>query len=116
MEDEQVIDSILQSIKKLLGIEEDYTQFDSDIIVYINAAFFTLHQLGLGPTTCFSIATDQAEWADFFGSRPDLELVKSYIYLRVRLLFDPPQTGYLVESYNKQIAEYEWRLSAQVEA
>jgi len=115
MADEMVIDSILLSIKKLLGIEEEYTQFDADIVIHINSAFVTLNQLGLGPAEGFSIATDQAEWSDFFGIRADLDSVKSYIYLKVRLLFDPPQTQYQVEGYNKQISEMEWRLNVQIE-
>lgn len=107
-----VIDSILTSIKKLLGIAEDYTLFDSDIVIYINAAFTNLLQLGVGPEEGFSINSSEAEWADFIGTRVDIEAVKAYIYLRVRLIFDPPQTGYLVEALNKQLLEYEWRLAA----
>jgi len=110
MTDETVIDSILLSIKKLLGIEEDYTQFDSDIVLHINSAFGVLHQLGVGSTTPFSIATEEAEWSDFFGTNEDLELVKTYIYMKVRTFFDPPQTGYLLDAYAKQVNELEWRL------
>jgi hypothetical protein len=107
-----VIDSILASIKKLLGIEADYTQFDSDIVIHINSAFTNLLQLGVGPSGGFSIVSDEAEWSDFFGTQADIELVKTYIYLKTRLFFDPPQTGYLIEAYNKQILECEWRLNA----
>jgi hypothetical protein len=115
MTDETVIDSILLSIKKLLGIEEDYTQFDADIVLHINSAFSVLHQLGVGPSTPFSIATEEAEWSDFFGARLDLDLVKTYVYLKVRVFFDPPQTGYLLDTYAKQINECEWRLQVVAE-
>jgi hypothetical protein len=108
MTDEMVIDSILLSIKKLLGLDEDYTVFDSDIIIHINSAFTILYQLGVGPSEGFRIIDDTAEWSDFFGL--DIELVKTYIYLKVRLIFDPPQSSFLIEAYNKQIAEFEWRL------
>lgn len=118
MPDEEVppvINSILNSIKKLLGIEEAYIQFDPDIVIHINSAFTTLLQLGVGPVEGFSIATTNAQWSDFFGARSDIELVKTYIYLKVRLFFDPPQTGYLIEAYNKQVSEIEWRLQVQTD-
>ena len=107
-----VIDSILTSIKKLLGVAEDYTLFDPDIVIHINTAFMNLLQLGVGPEEGFSINGSEAEWSDFMGTRADIEAIKSYIYLKVRLIFDPPQTGYLIEAINKQILEYEWRLAA----
>jgi hypothetical protein len=106
-----VIDSILTSIKKLLGIGEDYTQFDSELIMYINSVFSTLLQLGVGPTTAFRITGTSEEWDDFLEDATHLESVKTYIYLRVRLMFDPPQTGYLVEAITKQILEHEWRMN-----
>ena len=107
-----VIDSILTSIKKLLGVAEDYTLFDPDIVIHINTAFMNLLQLGVGPEEGFSINGSEAEWSDFMGTRADIEAIKSYIYLKVRLIFDPPQTGYLIDAINKQILEYEWRLAA----
>lgn len=107
-----VIDSILTSIKKLLGVAEDYTLFDPDIVIHINTAFMNLLQLGVGPEEGFSINGSEAEWSDFTGTRADIEAIKSYIYLKVRLIFDPPQTGYLIDAINKQILEYEWRLAA----
>lgn len=107
-----VIDSILTSIKKLLGITEDYTQFDPDIVIHINSAFTSLLQLGVGPEEGFVISGSEAEWGDFLGTRTDVEAVKTYVYLKTRLFFDPPQTGYLIEAYNKQITELEWRLAA----
>lgn len=107
-----VIDSILTSIKKLLGIAADYTEFDYDILVHINSAFTSLYQLGVGPTTAFSISDETAVWSDFMGDRTDVEAVKSYVYLKVRLIFDPPQTGYLVDAIKAQLVEFEWRLCA----
>lgn len=107
--------SILTSIKKLLGIEADYTHFDQDIVMYINSAFSTLAQLGVGPTTGFRIEDDQADWNNFVGDRLDLELVKTYVYLKVRLIFDPPQNSFLVDSIKNQISEHEWRLNVQAE-
>lgn len=106
-----VIDSILTSIKKLLGIEEGYTQFDADIVININSVFSTLFQLGVGPVTCFSITGDTETWSDFLGDRTDIDLVKTYIYQKVRLVFDPPQTGYLIDAIKSQITECEWRLN-----
>jgi len=107
--------SILTSIKKLLGIEEAYLHFDPDIIIHINSAFFNLNQLGVGPTTGFRIQDAEAKWVDFVGERLDLESIKSYIYLKTRLVFDPPQMGYLVDAIKDQIKELEWRLNVQVE-
>lgn len=109
------MESILTSVKKLLGIEKDYTHFDKDIIIHINGAFMTLNQLGLGPTKGFNIRDDSTTLVDFIGDREDLESVITYLYLKVRLLFDPPQMGYLVDAINKQIAELEWRFIIQME-
>lgn len=107
--------SILTSIKKLLGPEEADTSFDTDIIIAINTAFFNLYQLGVGPTECFSITDKEAVWEDFLGTRKDLEAVKTYVYAKVRLAFDPPQSSYLVQAIKDQITEYEWRLNVQAE-
>ena len=107
--------SILTSIKKLLGIEEGYTHFDSDIIIHINSAFATLNQLGVGPVTCFKIEDANTGWSSFVGERTDLENIKSYIYLKTRLIFDPPQNSFLVDAIKDQIKELEWRLYIQME-
>lgn len=108
--------SILTSIKKLLGVDEDYTQFDTDIIIHINTIFMTLKQLGVGPTQGFKIVDNTAEWEDFITERIDLEGLKTYMYLKVRLVFDPPQSSYLIENIKEQIKELEWRLNFQVES
>jgi hypothetical protein len=109
------MESILTSIKKLLGIEESYEHFDPDIIVYINSVFMSLNQLNVGPVGVFSIKDKSTNWVDFIGDRGDLEAVKSYIYLKVRLVFDPPQSSNLVDSIKELIKELEWRLNIQVE-
>lgn len=108
------MDSILKSIKKLLGITEEYTHFDPDIIMHINSAFFTLNQLGVGPDSPFVISGVEDEWSDF-NSNTDLESVKSYIYLKVRVLFDPPTNSSLLSSIQENIKELEWRLNVQVD-
>ena len=103
-------ESILTSIKKLLGIVEEYTQFDTDIIIYINTVFMTLQQLGIGPEEGFSITDENDVWTDFIEDSTLLNSVKTYIYLRVKLLFDPPLSSSTVESFNKMISETEWRM------
>lgn len=109
--------SILNSTKKILGIAEDYTVFDLDIITHINTAFSTLAQLGVGPTAGFMIDDAEEVWANFFGEIPDFQYnsVKSYVFLKVRQLFDPPQTSYLISATEKQIEELEWRLNTHRE-
>lgn len=109
------MESILTSIKKLLGIAEDYNQFDPDLIMHINSVFSILNQLGVGPSEGFSISDSYAVWDDFIPDNPKQNLVKSYIYLKVRLLFDPPLTSAVIESINKQINECEWRLNVIAE-
>lgn len=103
--------SILTSTKKVLGIEESYTAFDEDILMHINSVFSTLNQLGIGPVAGFTIEDANATWDSFLVSDPRLNSVKTYVYLRVRLLFDPPGTSYLIESLNRQAKELEWRMN-----
>ena len=109
------MDSILTSIKKLLGIEENYNHFDSDIIMHINSVFMILTQLGIGPSGGFRIEDDTASWVDFLQDSTKLEAVKSYIYLKVKLLFDPPLNTAVIESIKQQINEFEWRLNVVVD-
>lgn len=109
------MDSILTSIKKLLGISEDYTQFDDDVIMHINTVFLNLTQLGVGPAEGFTIEDDTADWEDFIDDNIQLQAVKSYMYLKVKLLFDPPLSSAVIESTNRMIAELEWRLNVAVE-
>lgn len=104
-------DSILTSTKKILGITEDYIVFDPDIILHINSVFSTLTQLGVGPEQGFMIADETTEWVDYLGDNLELNAVKTYVYLRVRMLFDPPTSGYAVDAMKEQIKELEWRLN-----
>ena len=109
------MDSILTSIKKLLGIAEEYTQFDEDIIMHINTVFLNLTQLGVGPEEGFAIENDAASWEDFINDNIQLQAVKTYVYLKVKLLFDPPLSSSVIESMNRMIAELEWRLHVAVD-
>ena len=107
-------ESILISTKQILGLAADYTVFDLDVLTHINAAFFILNQLGVGPEEGFFVEDDTANWSDFallVGSEPSISLIRTYIFLKVRMLFDPPQTSFLIEAMNNQIKEYEWRLN-----
>lgn len=108
-------ESILTSIKKMLGIVENYTHFDSDIIMHINSVFMILNQLGVGPLEGFIIEDDSAIWEDYVSDTTQLQAVKSYIYLKVRLLFDPPASSSAMESMNRMISELEWRLNVAVD-
>lgn len=103
--------SILNSVKKILGIVEDDTTFDLDVMVHINSTFATLNQLGIGPEDGFEIEDDEATWDAFLGGNKKLNNVKTYVYLCVRNLFDPPPTGYLVEAFENQKAQLEWRMN-----
>ena len=109
--------SILISTKKILGIAKDYTVFDLDIITHINSAFSTLTQLGVGPPSGFMIDDESEVWDDFIDVDldPQYNSVKSYVFLKVRQLFDPPQTSYLITAVEKQIQEHEWRLNTHRE-
>jgi hypothetical protein len=104
-------ESILISTKKILGIAADYTFFDTDIITHINSVFSTLNQLGIGPVDGFMIMDETEEWDEFLIDDPRKNSVRSYMYLRVRLLFDPPATSYLISSMKEQVTELEWRLN-----
>ena len=104
-------ESILTSTKKILGIEEDYTAYDVDILMHINSVFSTINQLGIGPVDGFSIEDADATWDAFLGSDLRLNSVKQYVYLQVRLFFDPPSTSYLVDAFKNQVKELEWRLN-----
>ena len=108
--------SILTSIKKLLGIAEEDTSFDQDIIMHINTVFAILAQLGVGPANGFSIEDDSAIWGDYLGNATNLELVKSYIYMKVRSMFDPPTSSILADAMNKNISELEWRINTMVDS
>lgn len=109
-------ESILTSIKKLLGVPEDYEHFDQDIIMHINSVFMILNQLGVGPTEGFTITDKTAVWSDFISDNKKFESVKTYMYMKVRLLFDPPLSSAVMECINKVISELEWRLNVAAES
>lgn len=114
--------SILEDVKKALGLPiidkslgtEDYLVFDQDLLIFINSVFNIVKQLGVGPKTNFSIASDEETWGDFFNNLQVVEMVRAYMVLKVRMQFDPP-TGAAAEAYKAQIAEYEWRMNVDVE-
>lgn len=110
-----MINSILNSTKKLLGLDPDYDVFDLDVMMHINSVFSTLTQLGVGPTEGFMIEDDSATWDAFLDADPQLNQVKTYVYLRVRMLFDPPANAFLQTAMEKQKEELEWRLNVQAE-
>ena len=107
--------SILDTTKKALGISPEYDVFDVDIIMHINSVFSTLQQLGLGPKDGFSIEDNTKLWSEFIGDTKNIEAVRSYMYLRVRLLFDPPATSFAITAFEKQAQELEWRLNVAVD-
>lgn len=109
------MESILTSIKKLLGIADEYKHFDADLIMHINSVFSILTQLGVGSPDGFSIKNEVAVWTDFISEKTRIELVKSYMYLKVKLLFDPPLSSSVMEAINRQISEFEWRLNVAVD-
>lgn len=114
MSDPSVSDSILNSVKKVLGIDASYDAFDIDITMHINSALATLSQLGIGPTDGFAIVDASDTWDDFLlddGNRLKLNNAKTYVYLRLRLIFDPPATSYVLTSFKEQIQELEWRMN-----
>lgn len=107
-------DSILDVTKKQIGIAPEDTSFDLDIITHINSIFFILQQLGVGPSTGFFITDKTATWSSFIGEE-QINAVKSYMGLRVRLLFDPPATGPATEAMERQVNQIEWRLNVHME-
>lgn len=105
------MDSILVSIKKLLGVDEFCDHFDEEIIMDINSVIMILTQLGVGPAEGFFITDSSETWTDLCGDRKDLQAVKTYVYQKVKLVFDPPSSSALIEALNRSIAEFEWRLN-----
>lgn len=109
------MESILTSIKKMLGISKEYTHFDEDLIMHINAALAVLGQLGVGPSEGFSITDKSAVWSDFVPDLSKLQFIKTYVYQKVKLLFDPPQSSAAIQALNESIREFEWRINVQVD-
>lgn len=108
-------ESILASVKKLLNIEEDDMSFDTDIGILINNEFMTLHQLGIGPDEGFAIEDASTKWFDFSTDKTLINTVKTFVFMKVRMIFDPPASSVVAESYNSRIRELEWRLNVQAE-
>lgn len=111
------MESILTSIKKLLGSGEDYDHFDADIIMHINFAFSTLNQLGVGPSEGFRITDSTEIWTDFIPDKPVLlEMAKSYVHIKVKLLFDPPTSSSVLAAMEREADRLEWRLNKEAES
>ena len=108
-------DSILDTVKKMLGVDLVDDSFDMELIIFINDVFSKLNQLGVGPTTTYVIDDRLDKWTDFLLDRADLNMVRTYMYLQVRITFDPPTNPSLLENMMKRIQEYEWRLNVQAE-
>ena len=110
------MESILTSIKKLIGITEDYKHFDTDLIIHINSVFMILSQMGIGPDNGFSISDETTTWNDYLpeGDK-NFEAVKTYMYLKTRIVFDPPQSSSTMEAMKQTISELEWRLNVEAE-
>ena len=113
---DQMSDSIFVTIKKMLGLEDDYTPFDTDIKIHINAALMSLTQMGIGPKEGFTISDYHEKWSDFITNEVKLGAVKDYVYLRVKMLFDPPTNSYLMDAMKQQAEEMLWRLNVQAES
>lgn len=109
-------ESILTSIKKLLGLTKEYTNFDMDIMMHINSVFMILNQLGVGPANGFRIEDASSTWDEFITEDDNLDAVKSYIHLKVKLLFDPPLNSAVMEAMKQTINELEWRLNVKAES
>lgn len=108
-------DSILLSVKKYLGIADDDVGFDMDILMSINSVFGILTQLGVGPKEGYSISDDSATWSSYLQDNKLLEMVKTYMYLKVRMIFDTPTSGSVNSAHEQQIAELEWRINVMVD-
>ena len=108
-------DSILLSVKKYLGIADEDTGFDLDILMSINSVFGILTQLGVGPKEGYSISDDSATWSSYLQDNKLLEMVKTYMYLKVRMIFDTPTSGSVNSAHEQQIAELEWRINVMVD-
>ena len=108
------MESILNSVKAMLGLSSDYTPFDNELIMHINSVFTILRQLGLGEKKV-EITDDTDEWSDFFNGDLDIGLIKSYVFLKVKQMFDPPTNSGAIEAIDRQIKEFEWRLNVEVD-
>ena len=113
---DQMNDSIVATIKKMLGLTDDYTPFDMDVIVHINAAFMVLCQMGVGPKEGFQVTDYDQTWGEFLTNQVMLGGVKTYVYLYVKMLFDPPTNSFLMDAYKSQAEQILGRLNVQAES
>lgn len=108
--------SILEDIKKMIGPSASYDAFDQELMIHINSVFSILKQMGVGPQDeTFKITGTSEDWYDFFEEGENLEMVKTYLFLKVKTIFDPPQSSAVADAYNRQISELEWRLNVEVD-
>lgn len=113
---DHIDEGILTTIKKMLGLDEEYTPFDMDVMVFINGAMMALCQMGVGPKEGFTISGYTETWAEFLVNPVNLESAKTYIYLQVRMLFDPPTNSFVMEAMKRQCEEILFRLNVQAES
>lgn len=99
----------------MCGLDSSYKAFDLDIMTHINSTFFVLNQLGVGPENGFTITGEEETWNQYINAVPNIEAVKSYMYAKVRILFDPPTSSFVLDALQKACDEYEWRLNVQVD-
>lgn len=112
----EMSESILTSIKKLLGIQEECEEFDADILMHINSAIFTLRQIGVGPDSIYTVYDKSQTYDDYLGEgKPEQAQVKTYLYYKVRVGWDPPSSSFAIDSLEKKIQEAEWRLKTEIE-
>lgn len=110
------MDSILQSIKKMLGLDENYDAFDDDVMMHINSVLMILTQLGVGPKNGFSITGEEETWENYLGEDiSKLSAVKTYVYLKVKTMFDPTSSSVVNEATKEMLKELEWRLNSEIE-
>jgi hypothetical protein len=108
--------SILNSIKTMMGITPEYTHFDKAIIPHINSALMSLEQLGIKTEKPPAITSELDTWESIFGDISNIEAIKTYTFLKVQLVFDPPNNSFVIEAKNRQISELEWRLNVQADS
>lgn len=113
---DQMNDSIVATIKKMLGLEDNYTPFDMDVIVHINTALLTLCQMGIGPREGYTVTDYDQTWDDFLTNKVFLGGVKTWIYLQVKMLFDPPTNSFVMDAMKQQSEQILWRLNVQAES
>lgn len=113
---DQMSDSIFVTIKKMLGLEDTYTPFDTDVMIFINAALMNLTQLGIGPKEGLTISDYDTKWSDFLTNEVKLGAVKTYVYLKVKMAFDPPTNSFVMDAMKQQAEEIGWRLNVQAES